>query len=81
MDIGASNGLPYWIPTPPLSTQSTPSVESYEFGATPEDSDGQPDYFLFDNAFGANHGNMLGPNTSDITCEDHLLGNGLECLL
>ena len=80
MDLGSSNCLPYWIPTPPLSTQSSPPLESYEFGATPEHSESQPDYFLFDDAFGPDNGNMLGPNTSDIKCEDHFLGNGLDCL-
>ena len=81
MDLGNSNGLPYWIPTPPLSTQSSPPLESYEFDATPEHTDSQPDYFLFDDAFGPDNGNMLGPNISDIKCEDHFLGHGLDCLL
>ncbi|KAK0509321.1 hypothetical protein JMJ35_008692 [Cladonia borealis] len=81
MDLRNPNGLPYWIPTPPLSTQSSPPLESYEFGTTPEHSESQPDYFLFDDAFGPDNGNMLAPNTGDIQCEDRFLGNGLDCLL
>ena len=81
MDLGNSDWLPYWIPTPPLSTQSSPPLESYEFGATPENSESQLDYFLLDNAFGPDDGSMLGPNTSDIKCEDQFLGNGFDCLL
>ena len=81
MDLRNPNGLPYWIPTPPLSTQSSPPLESYEFGTTPEHSESQPDYFLFDDAFGSDNGNMLPPNIGDIECEDRFLGNGLDCLL
>ena len=81
MDLGNPNGLPYWIPTPPLSTQSFPPFESYEFVTTPEHSESQPDYFLFDDAFGLDNGNMLAPSTGDIKGEDHFLGNGLDYLL
>ena len=81
MDLENSNSLPYWIPTPPLSTQSSPSAKSYEFGATPENSESLPDYFLFDDAFGPDNGNMLGPNTGDINWEDHFLGDSLDPLL
>ena len=81
MDLENSNSLPYWIPTPPLYTQSSPSAKSYEFGATPENSESPPDYFLFDDAFGPDNGNMLGPNTGDIKCEDHFLGDSFDFLL
>ena len=81
MDLGNSNCLPYWIPTPPLSAHSSPPLGSHEFGATPENPESQPDYFMFNDAFGPGNGNMLEPNTSDIKCEDHFLGNGLDCLL
>ena len=81
MDLENSNPLPYWISTPPLSTQSSPSAKSYEFGATPENSESLPGYFLFNDAFGPANGNMLGPNTGDINWKDDFQGDSLDPLL
>ena len=79
MDLGNSNCLPYWIPTPPLSTQSSsPNESCYDFRELSRDIESQQDQYLFENAFGPDNQFKLGLTTNDVKYDDHFLGTNMN---